>query len=330
VPQLGLGTGTFGGTTELFKGFGTTDVAEATRLLDVALEAGLNLFDSADVYSDGVAEEILGQAIKGKRDRVIISTKATFRKGTGPNDVGSSRFHLRKSVDQALIRLGTDRIELFQLHGFDPQTPVEETLHALDDLVRAGKILYVGCSNFSGWHLMKSLAVADRYGYPRHVAHQVYYSLLNRDYEWELQPLGLDQGVGALVWSPLGWGKLTGKIRRGQPAKPGTRAHDIAGTGPHFEEERLFKIVEAMDEIAEETGKSIPQVALNWLLQRATVASIIIGARNEEQLVQNIGAAGWKLTPAQEQKLDAASHVEPPYPVWHQRSTPMLNERGAG
>ena len=250
------------------------------------------MFDSADIYSDGVAEEILGKAIQGKRDRLLISTKATFPSGQGPNDFGSSRFHLIDAVDRSLKRLGTDHIDLFQLHGQDYNTPVEETLATLDQIVRSGKVRYIGCSNFVGWHLMKSLAVSDRYGYPRHVAHQAYYSLLNRDYEWELMPLGLDQGVGALIWSPLGWGKLTGKIRRGQPAKPGTRAHDIAGTGPHFEEERLFRIVDALDVIAKETGKSVPQLALNWLLQRPTVASIIIGARNEAQLVDDDAGNG--------------------------------------
>jgi aryl-alcohol dehydrogenase-like predicted oxidoreductase len=220
-----------------------------------------------------------------------------------------------------------DHVDLLQLHGQDYNTPVEETLSTLDGFVRAGKVRYVGCSNFSGWHLMKSLAASDRYGYARYVAHQAYYSLLNRDYEWELLPLGRDQGVGALIWSPLGWGKLTGKIRRGQPALPGSRAHDIAGTGPKYEEERLFRIVDALDGVAGETGKTIPQVALNWLLRRPTVASVIIGARNEEQLVQNIGAVGWALTDAQVGVLDAASEVTPAYPVWHQRGFAMLNER---
>ncbi len=231
-------------------------------------------------------------------------------------------------MEAALVRLGTDHIDLLQLHGQDHNTPVEETLSTLDQLVRSGKIRYIGGSNFAGWHMMKSLAVSDRYGYPRHVGHQVYYSLLNRDYEWELMPLGRDQGVGALVWSPLGWGKLTGKIRRNQPAMPGSRAHDIAGTGPKYEEERLFRIVDALDVVANETGKSIPQVALNWLLRRPTVANVIIGARNEEQLVENIGAVGWALTPAQVAVLDEASAVSPAYPVWHQRGFPMLNERG--
>jgi aryl-alcohol dehydrogenase-like predicted oxidoreductase len=231
-------------------------------------------------------------------------------------------------VDHSLRRLGVDYIDLFQLHGQDFNTPVEETLSTLNELVRAGKIRYIGCSNFSGWHLMKSLSVSDRYGYARHVAHQVYYSLLNRDYEWELMPLGLDQGVGAVVWSPLGWGKLTGKIRRGQPPQPGTRAHTIPETGPHYDEERLFRIVDALDEVGKETDKTVPQVALNWLLQRRTVANIILGARDEAQLLQNLGAVGWNLTAAQVAKLDAASDVPAAYPVWHQRGFPMLNERG--
>ncbi len=326
VPALSFGTATFGGTGDFFKAWGSTDGVGASRLIDVCLDHGVTLFDSADGYSSGLAETILGQAIKGKRDRLLISTKATFPTGDGPNDYGSSRFHLIDAVEKALERLGTDHIDLFQLHGQDYNTPVEETLAALDQLVRDGKIRYIGASNFSGWHLMKSLGASERYGFPRHVAHQVYYSLLNRDYEWELMPLGVDQGVGALIWSPLGWGKLTGKIRRDQPAKPGTRAHDIAGTGPHFENERLFKIVEALDDVAAETNKTIPQIALNWLLQRPTVANVIIGARNEAQLIENVGAIGWNLTPAQVAKLDAASDAPAAYPVWHQRGFPMLNE----
>ena len=325
VPALAFGTATFGGTTDFFKAWGSTDVSAANRLIDVCLDHGVTLFDSADVYSNGAAEEILGAAIKGKRDRLLISTKATFPVGDGPNDYGSSRFHLIQAVDKALRRLGIDHIDLLQLHGQDNYTPVEETLSTLDQLVRAGKVRYVGGSNFAGWHMMKSLAAADRYGYPRYVAHQAYYSLLNRDYEWELMPLGRDQGVGAVVWSPLGWGKLTGKIRRGRPAQPGSRAHDIAGTGPAYPEERLFAIVDALDEVSQEVDKSIPQVALNWLLQRPTVTTIIIGARNEEQLVQNIGAVGWNLTPEQVAKLDAASDAKPSYPTWHQQGFPMLN-----
>jgi aryl-alcohol dehydrogenase-like predicted oxidoreductase len=328
VPVLSFGTATFGGSNDFFRAWGSTDASAASRLIDICLDHGVSLFDSADVYSDGLSETILGEAIKGKRNRLLISTKTTFRMGDGPNDYGSSRQHLVDAVEQALVRLGVEHIDLLQLHGQDCNTPVEETLATLDQMVRAGKVRYIGCSNFSGWHLMKSLAVSDRYGYPRHVAHQAYYSLLNRDYEWELMPLGQDQGVGALIWSPLGWGKLTGKIRRGQPAAPGTRAHDIAGTGPHFEEERLFRIVDALDAVAKQTSKTIPQVALNWLLQRPTVSSIIIGARNEEQLIQNIGAVGWNLTTQQIAALDAVSGVPAAYPTWHQRLFPILNERG--
>ncbi|MGY3452353.1 aldo/keto reductase [Bradyrhizobium sp. USDA 4353] len=326
VPALSFGTATFGGSNDFFKAWGGTDAEGAARLIDVCLDHGLSMFDSADVYSDGLAESILGQAIKGKRNRLLISTKATFPKGAGPNDYGSSRQHLIEAIDGSLKRLGVDHIDLFQLHGQDYNTPVEETLSTLDQFVRAGKIRYIGCSNFSGWHLMKSLSASDRYGYPRYVAHQAYYSLLNRDYEWELMPLGIDQGVGAVIWSPLGWGKLTGKIRRGQPAKPGTRAHDIAGTGPHYEEERLYRVVDALDGVARETGKTIPQVALNWLLQRPTVSTIIVGARDERQLVENIGAVGWNLTAEQVATLDAASDIPAAYPVWHQRGFPMLNE----
>jgi aryl-alcohol dehydrogenase-like predicted oxidoreductase len=319
VPVLSLGTGTFGGSNEFFKAWGSTDVAEASRLVDICLDAGLSMFDSADIYSAGAAEEILGAAIKGRRDRVIISTKATFRAGDEPNNVGSTRSHLIRACELALKRLGTDYIDLFQLHGYDAITPVEETLSTLDDLVRAGKIRYVGCSNFSGWHLMKSLAVAEKYNLPRYVAHQAYYSMIGRDYEWELMPLGIEQGVSAVIWSPLGWGRLTGKIRRGQPIPAGSRLHKTAAMGPPVPDEYLYTVVEAIDAVAEETGKTVPQVALNWLLRRPTVANVIIGARNEEQLRQNLGAIGWTLTPEQVAKLDAASAVTLPYPYWHQR-----------
>ncbi|WP_437959988.1 aldo/keto reductase [Sorangium sp. So ce119] len=320
VPVLSLGTGTFGGGNEFFKGWGASDVAEATRLVDISLEAGMNMFDSADIYSDGLAEEILGQAIKGRRDQVIISTKATFRMGAGPNDVGSSRHHLVRSVEGCLRRLQTDYIDLFQLHGFDALTPVEETLGTLDDLVRAGKIRYLGCSNFSGWHLMKSLAVSEKYGLSRYVAHQAYYSLIGRDYEWELMPLALDQKVGAVVWSPLGWGRLTGKIRRGQPLPEVSRLRNklAAEGGPQMDDEYLYRVVDALDEVAKETGKTVPQVAINWLLQRPSVANVIIGARNEEQLRQNLGAVGWNLTAEQVAKLDAASKTRLAYPYFHQ------------
>lgn len=321
VPQLCLGTGTFGGGGDFFKAWGSSDVAEASRLVDICLEAGLNMFDSADVYSGGMAEEILGQAIKGRRDQVIISTKGTFRLGTGPNDVGSSRYHLIRSVDNSLRRLGTDFIDLYQLHSFDQVTPIEEVLGTLNDLVRAGKIRYIGCSNFSGWHLMKSLAISEKYGLARYVAHQAYYSLVGRDYEFELMPLAVDQKVGAVVWSPLGWGRLTGKLRRGQPMPAVSRLQNqrVKDLGPPVSDEHLFNVVDALELVAKEVGKTIPQVALNWLLQRPTVSTVIIGARNEEQLRQNLGSIGWNLSKEQVATLDAASSITPAYPYWHQR-----------
>lgn len=316
VPVLGFGAGTFGGKGPLFSAWGNTDDAQARRLIDISLEAGLNFFDTADVYSDGASESILGAAIKGRRDQVILSTKTGLRAGDGPNDAGSSRFHLLQAVDKALRRLGTDYIDLLQLHAFDAMTPVEETLSTLDGLVRAGKVRYLGVSNFSGWHLMKSQAIADQRGYSRYVANQTYYSLIGRDYEWELMPLGQDQGVGAVVWSPLGWGRLTGKIRRGQPLPENSRLHDTADFAPPVDEERLYRIIDAMDEVAGETGKTIPQIALNWLLQRPTVSTVLVGARNEEQLRQNLGAVGWNLSAEQMAKLDAASALTPPYPYY--------------
>ena len=320
VPALTFGTASFGGSNDFFKSWGSTQNDEARRLIDICLDAGVTMFDSADVYSSGHSEEILGHAIKGRRDKVLISTKATFRFGEGPNDVGSSRFHLISAVDGSLKRLGTDYIDLFQLHAFDATTPIEETVSALDDLVRAGKIRYTGVSNFSGWHLMKSLAVADRYGWNRHVAHQAYYSLIGRDYETELMPLGVDQKVGAVVWSPLGWGRLTGKIRRGAPLPEVSRLHEkrLVDAGPPVDNEYLYKVVDALDVVAKETGKTVPQIALNWLLQRPTVSTVVIGARNEEQLKQNLGAVGWNLTKEQVAKLDAASARPLPYPYFHQ------------
>jgi aryl-alcohol dehydrogenase-like predicted oxidoreductase len=319
VPVLSFGTGTFGGQGKMFAAWGSTDVAQARTLIDICLEAGVNMFDSADIYSAGSAESILGAAIQGRpRDSLILSTKLTFRSGEGPNDVGSSRYHLISGVDKALQRLDTDYIDLLQLHGFDAKTPVEETLATLNDLTRAGKLRYIGVSNFSGWHLMKSLAVAERYGYARYVAHQAYYSLVGRDYEWELMPLALDQGVGAVVWSPLGWGRLTGKLRRGQPLPAASRLHVTADYGPPVRDELLYKVVDALDALAQETGHSVPQIALNWLLQRPTVASVVIGARNEAQLRDNLGAVGWQLTAEQVARLDAASATTLPYPYWHQ------------
>ena len=319
VPVLSFGTGTFGGGNEFFKAWGASDVAEATRLVDVCLEAGVNLFDTADVYSDGLSETILGKAIAGRREDVLISTKATFRMGPGPNDLGSSRHHLIRACEASLRRLGTDYIDIYHVHGFDALTPIEEVLSTLNNLVVSGKVRYIACSNFSGWHLMKSLGVADRFGWTGYAAHQVYYSLIGREYEWELMPLGVDQGVGALVWSPLGWGRLTGKIRRGQAVPAVSRLHKTSEQGPQVSDEYLFKAVDALDEVAKETGKTVPQVALNWLLQRPTISSVIIGARDEEQLRQDLGAAGWSLTSEQVTKLDRATDVSPIYPYWHQR-----------
>jgi len=305
-------------------------VAEATRIVDLCLEAGVNFFDTADIYSDGLAETILGEAIKGRRQDVLISTKATFRLGKGPNDVGSSRHHLIASCEASLKRLGTDYLDVYHLHGFDALTPLEEVLSTLDGLVRAGKVRYSACSNFSGWHLMKSLSVSERYGWAKYAAHQVYYSLIGRDYETELMPLGIDQRVGALIWSPLGWGRLTGKIRRGQPLPEVSRLHETGDYGPPIDQEQLYRVVDAADGIAKETGKTVPQIALNWLLRKPTVSSVIIGARNEEQLKQNLGAEGWALSAEQVGRLDAASAKVLPYPYWHQRQFTERNPAPAG
>lgn len=318
VPVLSLGTGTFGGTTEFFKTWGNTGTEQASRMVDLCLDAGVNFFDTANIYDAGLAEQILGEALKGRRDQAIIATKATFTMGTGPNDKGSSRYHLIRACEASLKRLGTDHIDLYFMHGFDALTPVEETLRALDDLVTSGKIGYIGASNFSGWHLMKSLATSEKYGLARYVVYQACYSLVAREFEWELMPLGLDQGVGTMVWSPLGWGRLTGKIRRGQPLPEGRLQQGGARGGPPVEDEFLFQVVDALDQVAQETGKTVAQVALNWLLQRPGVCNLVIGARNEQQLKDNLGAVDWKLTPEQVALLDRASFKTPIYPYWHQ------------
>ncbi len=325
VPVLCFGAATFGGSGEFFKAWGSSDVAEATRLVDICLDAGVNLFDTADVYSQGLSEEILGQAIVGRRDKVLISTKATFPMGGGPNDFGSGRAHLVQACEASLRRLGTDYIDIYHMHGQDTFTPVEETMDTLNTLVRSGKVRYLACSNFSGWQLMKSIAASDRHGWSRYVGHQVYYSVIGRDYEHELLPLGIDQGVGAIIWSPLGWGRLTGKIRRGHPLPAGSRLHTTAENGPQMDDEYLYKVVDALDEVAKEAERPLPQVALNWLLQRPTVSTVIIGARNEAQLRQNLATAEWNLTPEQVAKLDAASATPAPYPYWHQKQFPGLN-----
>ncbi len=318
VPALSLGTATFGGTNDFFRKWGDTDAKGAGRMVDICLDAGVNLFDTANIYSDGASEEVLGAALQGKRERALISTKATFSMGAGPNESGSSRYHLIKACEDSLKRLKTDHIDLYFMHGFDALTPVDEALSALDTLVRSGKVRYIGCSNFSGWHLMKALAVSEKYGLARYVVYQGYYSLVGRDYEQELMPLCIDQNVGTMVWSPLGWGRLTGKIRRGQPPKEGRIAQGGAEHGPDVDDDYLYKVVDAIDSIAKETGKTVPQVALNWLLQRPTVCNIVVGARNEEQLKQNLGATGWALTAEQVARLDAASIRPLPYPYWHQ------------
>lgn len=328
VPVLSFGTATFGGGNDFFKAWGTTQAEEAKRLIDICLDAGVNFFDTADIYSDGLAEEVLGKAIEGKqRDKLILSTKATFTFGQAPNNQGSSRFHLLKQIEGSLKRLNTDYIDVYHMHGFDGNTPVEETLRTLDDLVQSGKVRYIAASNFSGWHLMKSLAVSEKYGWNRYVAHQVYYSLANREYEWELMPLGIDQKVGAIIWSPLSAGRLGGKYRRNQPLPKESRIAKGGSPVPEMvvKEDVFYNTVEALYEIAEETGKTVAQVAINWLLQRPTVSSIIIGARNKEQLKQNLEAIGWNLTVDQLKKLDKISEVPTIYPYWHQQQNLALN-----
>ncbi len=318
VPVLSFGTATFA-AGEQEGSWGNTQIDEARRLIDIALDAGVNFFDTADLYSDGRSEEVLGRALAGRRDQVLIGTKSTLRSGTGVNDVGSSRFHLIRSLEGSLRRLGTDYVDVYYLHAFDAMTPLEEVMSTLDDFVRSGKVRYVGASNFSGWQLMKSLAVSDRYGWTRHVAHQVHYSLAARELEWELMPLGADQSIGSVVWSPLAQGRLTGKIRRGQPAPRGSRLVAGSETEQSGTEETLFRTVDVLDQLARETGKTLAQVALNWVLQRPTVSTIIFGARNEAQLRENFGAVGWSLDAGQIARLDAASAVAPIYPYWHQR-----------
>lgn len=325
VPVLSFGTGTFGGSGDFFKAWGNTQVQEASRMVDRCLDAGLTLFDTADVYSQGLSEEILGKAIAGRRNRILLSTKATFRMGDGPNDYGSSRFHLIKSCENSLKRLNTDYIDIYHMHGFDGNTPVEETLSALTDLVRSGKIRYIACSNFSGWHLMKSLSISERYGWAKYSAHQAHYSLLSRELEWELMPLGLDQNIGTIVWSPLSAGRLGGKYRRNQPIPAEGRIAQGGDEGPALNKDFFYSIIDKLDEIAAETEKSVAQVALNWVLQRPTVCNVVIGARNEQQLIENLGAVGWNLTTEQVKRLDQVSEKAPIYPYWHQRNFEALN-----
>lgn len=319
VPVLSFGTATFGGGGEFFRAWGSSDVAEATRLIDICLDAGVTLFDTADVYSRGMSEEILGAAIAGRRDKLLISTKSTFGMSDDPNDVGSSRHHIINACEASLRRLKTDYIDIYTMHGFDALTPIEETLKTLDMLVQSGKVRYLVCSNFSGWHLMKSLAISEKYGWARYFGHQAYYSLMGREYEWELMPLALDQKIGTLVWSPLAAGRLSGKYRRDQPMPADARIAQGGGEGPEVPKEWFYNLIDVLDEIAAETGKTVAQVSLNWLLQRPTVSTVIFGARNEEQLHQNLGAVGWDLTAEQVKKLDLASERDKIYPYWHQR-----------
>jgi aryl-alcohol dehydrogenase-like predicted oxidoreductase len=319
VSAISMGTATFGGGSDFYRAWGATGVVEATRLVDVALDAGVTLFDTADSYSGGLAEEILGKAIAGRRDKLLISTKASFRTGPGPDDIGSSRRHLIPACEASLRRLGTDHIDLWSMHGFDSFTPIDETLQAIDELVRAGKVRYVGCSNFSGWHLMKSLALSGQHGWPRYISHQAYYSLVARDYEWELMPLALDQRIGTIVWSPLSGGQLSGKVGRDSAPPEGTRVATL-GMRPGLVREQFYDVVDELRAIAAETGRTVPQVALNWVLQRPTVATLIIGARNEAQLRDSLGAVEFLLSPEDMQRLDTASARQPVYPYWHQRT----------
>lgn len=322
VPVFSFGTATFGGTNEFFKTWGNTDVKGASRLIDICMDAGINFFDTANGYSAGASEEILGQALQNKRGRVLISTKATFPTGPGPEDYGSSRKHITRELERSLKRLRTDYIDVYFMHGWDAHTPIEETLETLDGFVKSGKVRHLGCSNFPAWHLMKCLDYSTQKNLARYCVHQAYYSLIGRDIEWEHIPLALDQGISTMVWSPLAGGALSGKIRRDKPAPKESRLGQT--TFVPYEEAELFKTLDALDLIAKERGKSVAQIALNWLLRKPSVANIVIGARNEEQLRQNLAALEWKLSDAEVLMLDKASEPRVPYPNWHQRWFPQL------
>jgi aryl-alcohol dehydrogenase-like predicted oxidoreductase len=320
VSALTLGTMTFGGVGAFAK-TGDTDRAGAQRLVDRCIEAGVNLFDTADVYSWGVSEEIVGQVLKAKRQSVLITTKARMKMGDGPNDAGLSRQHLIAACEASLKRLGTDWIDLYQLHEWDGQTPVEETLRALDDLVRSGKVRYVGCSNYAGWQLMKALGVSERLGLERFVSQQIHYTLEAREAEYELVPIAVDQGVGIMIWSPLAGGLLSGKYRRGQPQPAGSRHLTDWGEPPIRDQERLYDIIEELVAIAGERGVTAAQVALAWLLGRPAVATLVIGARDERQLDANLAAADLALSPEECARLDRVSAPPLLYPYWHQAKT---------
>jgi aryl-alcohol dehydrogenase-like predicted oxidoreductase len=311
---------TFGGRGE-FRNVGATDLDGARHHIDLALDAGVNLIDTADVYSSGAAEEILGQALGGRRDRVLLATKARFAMGSGPNDAGLSRHHLIEACEASLRRLQTDHIDLYQLHEWDGQTPLEETLGALDHLLQSGKVRYVGCSNFAGWQVMKALGIAKRAGLPEFVSHQVYLSLQERSAEYEIVPSALDQGLGLLVWSPLAGGLLSGKYRRGQPPPPGSRHASEWSEPPVYDEDKLYDTIETLVEIADGRGVSAAQVALAWLLARPGITSVIVGARTDEQLADNLAAAVLELTSEEHARLEAISRPPLIYPFWHQRKT---------
>jgi aryl-alcohol dehydrogenase-like predicted oxidoreductase len=320
VSVLTLGTMTFGGGGS-FASVGSVDLDGVRRHIDLALDAGVNLIDTADVYSNGLSEELIGEALEGRRDSVLLATKARMPMGDGPNDAGLSRQHLIEACEASLRRLRTDHIDLYQVHEWDGQTPLEETLDTLDGLVRAGKVRYVGCSNYAGWQLTKALGISDRLGLQRFASQQIYYSLQARDAEYELVPVSLDQGVGILVWSPLAGGLLTGKYRRDQPDPEVGRQLTDWNEPPVRDREQLYDIVEVLVEIAGSRGVSPAQVALAYTLGRPGVTSVIVGARVEEQLADNLKAAELALTDEERARLDAASALPLLYPYWHQAKT---------
>ena len=314
VSAFGFGTMTVGGR-DRFAQMGNIQAQEASRLIDICLESGVNLIDTADLYSYGAAEEVLGQALQGRRDKVVLATKAFMRVGPGVHDVGLSRKHLLQACENSLRRLQTDYVDLYMAHDPDALVPMEETLRAFDDLICQGKVRYIGCSNFSAWHVTKALAIADRSGYARYISQQINYSLLARDAEHELIPMGLDQGVGAMAWSPLGYGLLTGKFRRdARPTETRLASLEAPGT---IDQERLYRIVDVLLEISRERNVSAAQVALNWVVSKPGVSTVLIGARNERQLRDNLGAAQWKLTAEEIFRLDGVSATPEPYPNWH-------------
>jgi aryl-alcohol dehydrogenase-like predicted oxidoreductase len=317
VSALGFGTMTFGGEG-FFAPVGNTQVEEARRQIDISIEAGVNLFDTADVYSVGKSESILGQALGARRKDVLIATKVFGRMGERPNDVGLSRTHIIEACEASLRRLGTDYIDIYQAHCFDSLTPLEETLRAFDDLVRAGKVRYIGCSNYSGWHVMKALAISERRGLERFASQQIYYSLAGREAERELIPLALDQGVGVLVWSPLAFGFLSGKYRRGGARPEGARLAQMDVVELR-DEQRVYTILDALEEIARARGVSVPQVALNWVMRRPAVSCVLVGARTEQQLRDNLAAATWQLSEEEMKRLNEVSAIPFAYPQWHQR-----------